>query len=114
VSQVRARAEIEARSAGFCEAAIPDVCLGTAQSAHHRRKRSQGGQWTSDNLIHVCGSGTTGCHGWIEAHPHLALERGLTLAHGEPMARPVELVFRGHRARWRLEDNGTLTWLFDR
>jgi hypothetical protein len=111
--ETRARIEVELRSKGFCEAGVPGVCLGWAQSMHHRRKRSQGGDWSSDNLVHVCGSGTTGCHGWIEANPQLALERGLSLRNGDPAARPVELVFRGHRARWQLQDNGTLTWLFD-
>lgn len=37
-------------------------------STHHRQSRSLGVN-TPDNLIALCGSGTTGCHGWVHAHP---------------------------------------------
>lgn len=28
------------------------------------------------NLLTLCGSGTTGCHGWVEAHPAWATAHG--------------------------------------
>lgn len=31
------------------------------------------------NLVSVCGSGTTGCHGWLTANPVLGREQGLVL-----------------------------------
>ena len=40
----------------------------TSGSRHHRQRRRDGGHTTS-NLILLCGSGTTGCHGWAHAHP---------------------------------------------
>lgn len=44
-------------------------------SFHHRQSRSQGVN-TPDNLILLCGSGTTGCHGWVHAHPAESREDG--------------------------------------
>ena len=48
-------------------------CGRPATNVHHRRPRGMGG--TKDptihdpsNLVALCGSGTTGCHGWIESN----------------------------------------------
>lgn len=51
---------------------------------HHRRNRGQGGSSKASinapsNLLYVCGSGTTGCHGWITNHPAKARELGFSL-----------------------------------
>lgn len=50
-------------------------------SIHHRRNRGSGG--SSDprrnapsNLLLVCGTGTTGCHGWIGQSPEEARDAG--------------------------------------
>lgn len=32
--------------------------------------------WTPANCLLVCGSGTTGCHGWITEHKRLAMAYG--------------------------------------
>jgi hypothetical protein len=45
-------------------------------SCHHRRLRSGGGTTTLDNLIMLCGSGTTGCHGWVHKHAQEARSNG--------------------------------------
>lgn len=54
-------------------------------SIHHRRNRGSGG--SSDpainapsNLLTVCGTGTTGCHGWIGSSPAEALEHGYVVS----------------------------------
>ncbi len=42
------------------------------------------------NLVLLCGSGTTGCHGWVHAHPSEAHEQGLYLVAGEmPWQTPM-------------------------
>ncbi len=53
-------------------------------SLHHRRPRGMGG--TRDvrinfpsNLLTLHGSGTTGCHGWVESHRAEAFEQGYLL-----------------------------------
>ena len=50
-------------------------------SVHHRKPRAIGG--TRDprindprNLVVLCGTGTTGCHGWVESHRADALYAG--------------------------------------
>lgn len=52
--------------------AVPDT-RGIMWSIHHRTPRAMGGTrraWVNlpANLLLVCGSGTTGCHGWIESN----------------------------------------------
>lgn len=51
---------------GFCE-----VCGGPAATLHHALPKSLGGDDCRENLAPVCGDGTTGCHGDLEARrPH--------------------------------------------
>lgn len=48
-------------------------------SRHHRKLRSQCTRVEKhqvQNLILLCGSGTTGCHGFVHAHPTIAYENG--------------------------------------
>jgi hypothetical protein len=55
-------------------------CIGcgrTDLTAQHRRARGMGGNRdpliaAAPNGLPLCGSGTTGCHGWTERHPVLA------------------------------------------
>lgn len=58
------------------------------------------------NLLTLCGSGTTGCHGWIEHHPTYAEDHGWSVRQHERLtvaAVPV-WTWRG----WQyLEDDGT-------
>ena len=67
--------------------------IGAAQSFHHRVKRSHGGPWACDNIVHVCGDGVRGCHGWIESHPNLAEEEGFHVRPWKDPAR-VAIVYR--------------------
>lgn len=67
---------VYARSGGDCEVRIEGVCLGRATNWHHRKNKSQGGLWRPSNGLHLCGSGTTGCHGWITHEPKLSYVKG--------------------------------------
>lgn len=66
----RARiAEIREKKCDECR-----VCRTTERiTAHHLIPRSLGGQWTESNIVGLCGSGTTGCHGDVEARHRDAL-----------------------------------------
>lgn len=57
------------------------------------------------NLLLLCGSGTTGCHGWVHQWPDLAMERGWLVSRwGGPAELPVRLALHG----WvRLSDDGS-------
>lgn len=78
-----------------------------AGSHHHRKRRSQSSPETVhnvENLILLCGSGTTGCHGWVHSHPMEAYEQGfLVHSYQEPSKVPVR-TYRGWR---RLLQDGT-------
>jgi hypothetical protein len=48
------------------------VCGRPGVSLHHILSRGLGGDDVEENLAWLCGSGTTGCHGLIEAHDPVA------------------------------------------
>jgi len=56
-------------------------------SIHHRMPRKMGGTsnlWINgvENLLALCGSGVTGCHGRVEANRAGSYDRGLLLRSG--------------------------------
>lgn len=103
-SVAQARAAVYERSNGVCE-----LCGASRGSNwHHRKARSQLGLWTPANGLHLCGSGTTGCHGWVESHPAFSYENGWRLhTIDEPEAVPVWLSVP-MPAPWLLDDQGDL------
>lgn len=89
------RAAVIARAGGICE-----VCGEKPTrdySIHHRRPRGMGGTRnpatnSPANLMYVCGSGTTGCHGRIESERKWAGALGYLLRSGaEPIEEPIVL-----------------------
>lgn len=104
------RLVIISRAGGSCEVCGQPVALIddgevtpiSAFSVHHRQPRGMGGSSveeinTAPNLLLVCGSGTTGCHGLIES------QRALSYANGWLVQRPTNpadvpvLIFAGVR-----------------
>jgi hypothetical protein len=69
----------------------------------HRKDRSVGGLTVASNLQLLCGSGTTGCHGWKSANPKEAAAEGWAVP-GWPSADPKKWPAR----RWIRTDFGTL------
>jgi hypothetical protein len=51
------------------------------------------------NLIALCGSGTTGCHGWVESNRSLAIEQGLIVRRG---GDPETIPFMDINNQWWL------------
>jgi hypothetical protein len=47
---------------------------GSIASCHHRKLAGAGGPDTSQNRITLCGSGSSGCHGWVHNHPLLSYD----------------------------------------
>lgn len=61
-------------------------------SVHHRLPRSRGGGNGPENLLVLCGSGTSGCHGFVESYREAAYECRLLLRTGQdPASEPVFL-----------------------
>lgn len=82
-------------------------------SIHHRIPRSHPfpGLHQPSNLICLCGSGTTGCHGWVHAHPRNAYQYGW-LVHME--ADPALTPLWSARHGWILLDDHGHIHLVDR
>lgn len=91
---------------------MANVCLGRRYSVHHRAKRGQGGGWSPANLLAACGSGTTGCHGYVEANPTWSRDHGLWLFTGDGAPSGVSCYMRWHDTKswWVLDDEGMLEW----
>lgn len=93
------------RSGGRCEVAATADCVARGRSLespvgmsqHHRRPGRMGGSKAAGtneaaNLLAICGSGTTGCHGAIESNRTEALAFGWLLHAGQdPAVQPVRL-----------------------
>lgn len=91
MNETTCRRIVRQRSNGGCEVRVPGVCLGRAGNFQHRKNRSQGGRWTPSNGLDVCGSGTTGCHGYIHAHPKESYRKGWSVrSWDDPAATPFE------------------------
>ncbi|WP_051393065.1 hypothetical protein [Glycomyces arizonensis] len=103
MSEKRARQLVRERSGGVCE-----VCgAARATNYQHRKNRSQGGPWSAANGLDVCGSGTTGCHGYIHAHPDEACLKGWSVrSWDDEHAIPVQT----HMGPLLLDDEGGWAW----
>lgn len=95
----KGRALVSARDGGTCV----KCRRGGAMNHDHRLNRSQGGDWSPSNGQLLCGSGTTGCHGWRTTHPRDAVIEGWAVA-GHSTLAPAEWPAR----RWVHTKWGTL------
>lgn len=97
----KVRGALRQRADGACE-----VCgLAYPTNAHHRKNRSQAGGDELSNLLAVCGSGTTGCHGYITEHPAESYLKGWSVRSTED-PREVPVLYRGSLVT--LDDLGNL------
>lgn len=97
----KARGALRQRSDGWCE----KCGYYRATNAHHRKNRSQGGDDALSNLLHLCGSGTTGCHGYITEHPTESYHYGWSVrSTDDPAVKPV--MYRGTSVV--LDDRGNM------
>lgn len=80
-------------------------------SIHHRRPAGSGGSRRPEthlpaNLILLCGSGVTGCHGWVESHRTESYELGLLVHQG---IDPAGVSVQTYRGRLLLDNEGFFT-----
>lgn len=93
-----------ARSGGVCELGMAGWCEGAATNLSHRLGAGVLGAWSASNGLYSCGSGTTGCHGWVHHEPTAARDLGWRLerrCRDDPLAIPV----RHARFGWVLLDD---------
>lgn len=70
--------KVDARDQQSCAVCGRPLTSGLPGSRHHRLRRADGGH-TVSNLILLCGSGTTGHHGWAHSHVRQARAIGLII-----------------------------------
>ena len=108
------RFTILARGHYKCERCRQDF-LGKPISIHHRRPRMMGGSKNLElhkpaNLIALCGSGTSGCHGWVESHRLEARTFGYLI---QKIESAEEIPFKDFNGDWWLIDNNGQKTQFD-
>ncbi len=72
------RLNVMARADNSCERCGLSI-VNQPGSIHHRRTRGMGGNRAANhptNCVVLCGTGTTGCHGWVGANPNDAAATG--------------------------------------
>lgn len=86
-------AERAAYACELCGRALVEADGGwvVTHSFHHRQARGMGGSSRPDvnspaNILLLCGTGTTGCHGFVEAHRTSAEAEGWLVRHGQDPA----------------------------
>lgn len=99
------RAAVHTRAGGCCERCGDRITPWVDHSIHHRLPRGRGGRNSLSNLVLLCGSGVTGCHGQVESQRTAAYETGWLVETGiDPATKPVLVVLRGPVL---LTDDGT-------
>lgn len=102
------RFTVLARANYKCERCYRDF-LGYPVSVHHRRPRMMGGSkdemlHKSANLIVLCGSGTSGCHGWVESNRAKARELGFLI---QKIESATEIPFQDvSQVWWQIDNDG--------
>jgi HNH endonuclease len=84
-SQSEIRDGVLRRDGYQCQRCGARVDGSASSSCHHRKLKGRGGPDTPENRVMLCGSGTTGCHGWVHANPREARLHGwLVSAYADP------------------------------
>lgn len=102
------RFTVLARGFYKCERCYADF-FENGVSIHHRRPRMMGGSKKPElhqpaNLIALCGSGVTGCHGWVESNRTLAREQGFLIMKVESAS---DIPFQDKNGKWwKIDDFG--------
>lgn len=84
------------------------------RAEHHRRNRGSGGSRNPainlpSNLLLVCGTPTTLCHGWIGNHPAEAMDLGFSVStNGRIAPSAVRVKHAVHGLIYLLDDGGWL------
>ncbi|GAA1138557.1 hypothetical protein [Nocardioides aquiterrae] len=87
----------------LCGTRLFDESWTGDHSFHHRQPRGMGGSRRREvnspaNVMLLCGSGTTGCHGFIEKYRSSAEQEGWLVRHGQDPAEVPVTVFGGWNA----------------
>ncbi len=104
------------RAEGCCEICGTQLHDGAGwiavHSVHHRQPRKSGGSNRTEinlpsNLLLLCGSGISGCHGWIESHRSESIANGWLVPMGESPAKTPVFDLATTETSVLLTDHGT-------
>jgi hypothetical protein len=88
---------VKARAHDRCERC--GVQITWLYSIHHRIARGMGGTSLDpnkpSNLLLLCGSGTSGCHGWVEHHRDDARAAGYLVKRGDDTTQVPYMTLSG-------------------
>jgi 5-methylcytosine-specific restriction endonuclease McrA len=91
------RVQVYLRANSCCERCGQLIREGMDFSVHHRLPRGRGGRNELPNLVLLCGSGVTGCHGQVESQRAASYDTGWLVETGvEPSVKPVLVFGIGH------------------
>lgn len=98
---------VYARDQGKC-VRCGSVWHWAGMDVHHRRMRSHKFPLLNSpaNLITLCGSGSSGCHGWVHEHTGEAYEKGWLVHSWEDHPELVHLLTRQHGWVYLTEEGG--------
>lgn len=104
-----------ARAGYRCERCFKQLHGVFGVSVHHRRPRMMGGSKNEKlhlpaNLIVLCGSGTSGCHGWVESNRDKSRDHGYLI---QKVDSAEIIPFRDDAGMWYLIDNNGQKRQFD-
>ena len=103
------RLQVQARDNNICRR-----CGRLGNNVHHRITKGMGGNKSLRvnglaALVTLCGSGTTGCHGWVTEHPEEAYRLGWSIRRSEPdPAESIPLVDIYGQFFWLTDDGGVI------
>lgn len=106
--KAEARKLVRARDGHRCQMCGRSI-VDYPSSIHHRINKGNGGSAKYERaslLIRMCGTGTTGCHGWVTTEPRRAGLWGWLLPRNNPDIDPTEEPILTYQGWVLLDDEG--------
>lgn len=106
--KAEARKLVRARDGHLCQMCGRSI-VDYPSSIHHRINKGNGGSAMYERaslLVRMCGTGTTGCHGWVTTEPRRAGLWGWLLPRNNPDIDPTEEAILTYRGWVLLDDEG--------
>jgi hypothetical protein len=86
-------------------------CGMAGNNWHHRRSKSirDGHTHCPCNGVWLCGTGSTGCHGWVHANPFVSRKNGWIVSRHEAVPGSIPMLSAMHKTWVWLDCDGDQT-----